>query len=328
MILIISKECLESSTEKVMDWLDFFGADYIRINGDDIEANGKIYFNLINSEPILRYKNTEIPLNKIKTVWFRRWSDSSYKNSFFKIENEQKITHSLLTHQASNIIALKNFLFSLLESKRWLTHPRNITLNKLEVLLKAKEVGLNIPATIVCSLKNDLIYFNDKYREIISKDLSHPLIIEDSNTYSNTLTRKIDFDEIEELPNEFSPTLFQELIHKQYEIRTFFIDGECYSMAIFSQNDSKTEIDFRNYNKEKPNRNIPFILPKDITRKIKDLFKLLNLDTGSVDLIVDISGKYIFLEINSVGQFGMTSFPCNYYLEKIIARYLINEKNE
>lgn len=34
--------------------------------------------------------------------------------------------------------------------------------------------------------------------------------------------------------------------------------------------------------------------------------------------------EYIFLEVNPVGQFNMTSVPCNYNLEKIIAQKLVN----
>jgi D-alanine-D-alanine ligase-like ATP-grasp enzyme len=51
---------------------------------------------------------------------------------------------------------------------------------------------------------------------------------------------------------------------------------------------------------------------------------LLKLNTGSIDLIVNTTGEYIFLEVNPVGQFGMVSSPCNYYLEREIARFLSN----
>ena len=134
--------------------------------------------------------------------------------------------------------------------------------------------------------------------------------------------------DINKLPEDFKPTLFQELIEKKYEIRTFFLDGQLSSMCIFSQEDSKTNIDFRNYNFSKPNRRVPYSLPEEISIKLKDLFSLLDLNTGSVDLIKDKKGNYIFLEINSIGQFGMTSHPCNYSLEKQIAQHLINLDNE
>jgi glutathione synthase/RimK-type ligase-like ATP-grasp enzyme len=52
----------------------------------------------------------------------------------------------------------------------------------------------------------------------------------------------------------------------------------------------------------------------------------LGLDSGSIDMIVSTEGKYIFLEVNPVGQFGMVSYPCNYYIERDIADYLSQPK--
>jgi len=93
-------------------------------------------------------------------------------------------------------------------------------------------------------------------------------------------------------------------------------------MAIFSQNNPKTSIDFRHYDRELPNRSIPFKLPVDIKDKLIMLVKILNVNSGSIDLVVTQEGKYIFLEVNPIGQFGMVSLPCNYYLEKKIANFL------
>ncbi len=50
--------------------------------------------------------------------------------------------------------------------------------------------------------------------------------------------------------------------------------------------------------------------------------KKLNLDTGSIDLIKDLSGNYYFLEVNPQGQFGgMKEYGLD--IEKNIAEYLI-----
>jgi glutathione synthase/RimK-type ligase-like ATP-grasp enzyme len=95
-------------------------------------------------------------------------------------------------------------------------------------------------------------------------------------------------------------------------------------MAIFSQNDTQTQTDFRHYNSQKPNRTVPYKLPKLIKEKITLLMNKLNLICGSLDLINTNEGGYVFLEVNPNGQFGMISKPCNYQLEKKIATFLIN----
>ncbi len=125
---------------------------------------------------------------------------------------------------------------------------------------------------------------------------------------------------------EIFPTLVQEKIEKLFEIRSFFLKGEFYSMAIFSQTSSQTQLDFRNYDFEKPNRTIPFKIPTKIEKKLARLFKILNLNSGSLDMIYTSDNKFKFLEINPVGQFGMVSFPCNYYLEELLMQKLTNEK--
>lgn len=53
----------------------------------------------------------------------------------------------------------------------------------------------------------------------------------------------------------------------------------------------------------------------------------IEIKSGSLDLIVDENGDYVFLEVNPIGQFAQVSIPCNYFIEKYIANYLINEKN-
>ena len=120
------------------------------------------------------------------------------------------------------------------------------------------------------------------------------------------------------------PSLFQELVEKEYELRVFYINRTFYSMAIFSQLDKQTSIDFRNYNRQKPNRTVPYQLPLHIEKKLLQLIDHFEFTTGSIDIIKSISGEYIFLENNPVGQFGMTSSPCNYRLEKIVAKHLMN----
>ncbi len=92
-------------------------------------------------------------------------------------------------------------------------------------------------------------------------------------------------------------------------------------MAIFSQNDSKTEVDFRKKTEDSQVRNVPYRLPEHIREKLIEVAAKLRLDTGSFDMIVDTDNNYIFLEVNPLGQFSMTSFPCNYYLERKLQKH-------
>jgi glutathione synthase/RimK-type ligase-like ATP-grasp enzyme len=131
-------------------------------------------------------------------------------------------------------------------------------------------------------------------------------------------------NQIDLLDKNFAPTMFQEYIKKDFEVRVFFFLDRIYSMAIFSQLDKKTSIDFRNYNRKKPNRFVPFILESEILSKIKKFIEVKGIRSGSIDLIFSKKQEYIFLELNPQGQFNWLSEYCNYHIEKEIAEMLIN----
>lgn len=125
------------------------------------------------------------------------------------------------------------------------------------------------------------------------------------------------------MPDTFFPSLFQKHIKKSADIRIFYLLGECYSMAIMSQENIKTRVDFRHYDEENPNINIPYELDTITKQKINILMNQIGLETGSIDMILTNDGKLIFLEVNPVGQFNMVSVPCNYNLEKKFAAQLV-----
>ena len=121
--------------------------------------------------------------------------------------------------------------------------------------------------------------------------------------------------------DSFFITFFQEKIEKDFEIRSFYLNGRFFSTAIISQNDERTKTDFRKYNLEKPNRNVRYNLPIEIEGKTRQLMELLDINCGSIDFIKS-EEKFYFLEVNTVGQFLGVSSMCNYGAEKAIAEYL------
>ena len=192
-------------------------------------------------------------------------------------------------------------------------------MNKIKVIFEASKLGLKIPKTIITSRKNDIVnYFDSTF---ITKGIAGVFIPTIAEEGYITYTEQINISNIN---STFFPSLFQENIVKEADIRVFYLYGKFYSMAIRSQENPQTNIDFRKYDRIKPNRCVPFNLPEDIMNKLNALMKIVNLETGSIDLILNKNREFFFLEINPVGQFGMTSIPCNYHLEYKIAKLLNN----
>lgn len=329
MILIISKSEAEDTTNIVMDWLDAFNGDYYRLNGEDFMDKADI----INGQIQLEDFNPEA----VTIIWNRRWSSRGLIN----VENEEyydalgaKNASILLRSLRQENGILRSFLNLKLKSKIWTTRPEKTSANKIKNLEIAKSCNLSVPEYIITSNKLKLSQFAKKHKSIICKAISETPIFSSSidNDIVETLilyTKSFTGSQIEEeVPNTFFKSLFQQQIIKEFEIRVFYLNGTCYSMAIFSQNDKQTQVDFRNYNDNRPNRTVPFKLPKEVESNIKEFCRKAEYTIGSLDLIKSTDGKYYFLEINPVGQFGMVSYPCNYNLEKKLAKYLIdgNEK--
>jgi len=195
--------------------------------------------------------------------------------------------------------------------------------NKLIDLEVAKKCNLDIPKTWVISNIRELrlILKGSPGERYITKSMNNPISFpEQKKMYIGGVTCRINNDLQK---NNFTPSLLQEEISKLFEVRVFFILDKYYSMAIFSQQDDSTALDYRNYNIKKPNRMIPFHLPIPVEEKLKEFAKISKINTGSFDLIVDENYKFIFLEINRAGQFDWLSGICNYYIEKEIAKTLV-----
>lgn len=313
MILILSNS-IDQITNDVIDWLDYKNQGYMKITSKSI-YNSNISISFENDIFFNQFQN-------VKVVWFRRWGGEA-KEDFETIENQHDRetlairTIDKLFHE--NLSVISEYFFFILRNKKWLTNPRQVRVNKLIVLEKAIKAKLIIPISLLTNEKHILGKFIDNKISVITKPVADSMYIPFETDLYASYTSNICKEHINQLT---SIDFFQEEIIKEFEIRSFYIYEKFYSMAIFSQRDNKTKLDFRRYNKTKPNRNVPIQLPKSIEIKLTKLIKSLKLDTCSVDLIKTTNNNYIFLEINPVGQFGMVSHPCNYNLEKIVAEQL------
>jgi ATP-GRASP peptide maturase of grasp-with-spasm system len=331
MILILSHEFIDEPTNNIIDWLSYYKADFIRLNGDDFSFTKNLKIDINNNE-ITDNNGQTISAKDINVVWFRRWKHPDNQKTHFEKYLELGYTNAEVLvlekyekHLKQEDAKLNSGIFSVFKNKFWIPKPANArgNLNKLDVLLRAKDFGLTIPNTIVTSNKEDVHEFYKANGSIITKPINEANTMSYKDIQIPMFTKELASSDIDKFPDIFFPSLFQKNIAKNFEIRTFIHMKKAYSMALFSQNDKQTSADFRNYNIDKPNRYVPFLLPKDIEEKLLNLLENLQLNTGSIDLIYDNDGNYVFLEINPVGQFGMVSLSCNYHVEKMIAEDLI-----
>lgn len=307
MILIITSE-QDHSTHIVIDWLNHFNLPWIRVNEKDV-----IELSFVENDIKFQSDSFSFLLSEIKVIWYRRGflNFKFFTSKLVEVDEFRKI----------ELKKLKEYIYYKLSQLPNINRFENANVNKLIVTETARNVGLLTPQEFLVSNKDTLkkIVSNTDNQHATKSISGFGTIPSDVVNYK-ILTKKI--NTLDNTPQNFFPSLVQQYIEKRYELRIFYMHGKFWTMAIFSQSDDTTSVDFRNYNQIKPNRNIPFSVPHDIKQKIIKLMEKLDLNCGSIDMIVTPQLDFIFLEVNPVGQFGMVSYPCNYYLHKEVAQHL------
>ena len=331
-MVLISSSPDDYSTNEVIEWLIENKKNFLRVTENDkmvlksinLNEEGKVSYEI-------KFNNNEYSFTQDNSYWYRRGhvnfmnqiKDLNFSNQTKNIINSEQRLKSYLHDELEEL----GILFNLFQGEKYNSKAIGCYFNnftvKIENLFLAKEIGLKIPNTTVTSDKKKAIEFSEKcLTGIISKAIRNGIGIYNEEFAYEGLTKEINKSDLSDLSDFFFPMLLQEKIDKIFEIRSFYLNKKFYTSAIFSQNDEKTAMDFRNYNESKPNRTPPFKLPNEIENKLIQLFEKLGMSSGSIDLIYNTSGEYIFLEVNPIGQFSQVSRPCNYYLEEIIANEL------
>jgi hypothetical protein len=188
---------------------------------------------------------------------------------------------------------------------------------KLLQLNHARQVGLSICNTLITNNKHNIQnYFNES--RIITKAIEDNIGIEHNDRLIVQRVQRVNYKNIEE---SFFPSLFQNEIDKEYELRIFYLDGKCYTICFKSASD---DIDMRdNYSISEYE---PYKLPNAIEEKIIKFMDKMKLVSGSLDFIKSKDGNYYFLEVNPNGQYDWVSQYGGYNLHQKVA-YFLSSKN-
>lgn len=280
--------------------------------------NNRLNIDIMSNSVTIDSSYGKIKSSDIIAVWTRKWNNEISNISSYAIPHHQlKSMQHYLSKELSTLF--EYFIFSLNQDSGifWVNHPQHVTPNKLIQLAVAQKLGLATPKSIVVNQHIP----NSYEKHYITKPLSNCYDIRTNNTiytnYTSELTGKESYDDL-------FISFVQENIPKEAEIRVFYLLGKCYALLIHSQNNKKTQTDYRKYDYKRPNRLEPCQLPLDIESKIDAFMHAMNLQTGSLDFILTPSGEYVFLEVNPCGQYDIFN-SCNIYPDKLIAEALISK---
>lgn len=319
MILILSSEESEKSTNVVIDFLKKKKANFYRLNGDDLISN-KIFINFFLSPDKKKWEfeiidgQIKIYSSKIKAVWFRRNFSS---NSFdFLSDNKFSKLNNFMTQE---IISIYKLIEYSLNDAFWLNSILKSHNPKLKFLEAATKVGFNVPFSCVT---NNYEFLSKINKKLITKPTTEAFLYE----YDSEFKFGIAVERIENMPNleYFFPSFCQEEIDIEYEVRIFYLLGETFSIMMANKSEKSVNVDIRDsYGQFRSSK---YELPNNVHDKIVNFMELIGVNCGSIDLAKDIHGKYWFIEMNPVGQFDNVSIIGNYNLESKIAN-ILHEKS-
>ncbi len=305
------------ATTQVICWLNRYKKKFVRLNG---EENYKI-LEISDRKIIVQKQSLKINLFDCSSYWYRRDGvNSKQLNISLAKEKTKKIPEEIFDNKNFEYKVLKEHIYRMLEAnaKKKIGSYFTRSMNKLDVIKYAQEYRLNIPYSCLVFNKSQLESIIEK-NDVITKAVNEGIFFEHKNKIYISYTSQILKNDINAFSETFMPSLIQEKIKKKYELRIFYIKGEIYSSVIFSQNNIESEVDCR---RAFDFRYLPYNLPVTISFKLKSLMKKLKLNSGSIDMIVDENNRYVFLEVNPVGQFVSYGESCNYFLDKELAKKL------
>lgn len=157
MIIILSKESGEITTDEVIDWLAYNNANFVRFNAIDFEKNKlncKSDSFIIDGTKLQELEKTS------NLIWFRRWDDPNRINHFFDGDPFDNVMYYY--HLRNEYGALTYHFFRQIEKNAsWVNEPRNVFVFTAKQEQKDYFPKLNLEWDSPFIITNSILDFNN-----------------------------------------------------------------------------------------------------------------------------------------------------------------------
>lgn len=298
MILIVTNR-RDLTSDLVILQLQRRGLSYFRFNTEDLPAGTGLTWSIATSPLVteLLPRQGRIDLASVEAVWYRRPIGPQ------GLESVQPDAARVFAESETN--AARRNLFSVLECF-WVSRPEAIQRidQKMLQLRLASTLGFVIPPTIVTTDPQAVRNFCATFDAVVAKPLGRGFIDENGNgsiiIFANRLS-VADRDRLDAV--KLAPTMFQQLIPKHCDLRVTVVGQRIFAVEIHSLLGGPFTVDWRREPMEQL-RHVPHRLPSLLHNKVLDLVRACNLQFAALDFVVDLDGRYVFLELNPNGQWA------------------------
>lgn len=305
MILLITNE-RDITCDLVVLRLRERSLPYLRLNTDRFLTAGGITWRLGGDAPraTLRWQLETVGFTDVTAVWYRRpvapaappALRASLAAQHFAVQEGEATLQNLWS----------------LVGRLWISHPAAIRQAepKLQQLLRASELGMEVPPTLLTNDPGEADTFCSTFREVVAKPLGKGVAGDPvAGTPSVIFAHRLGTRDIARLDAvAHTPTLFQQRIPNQCDVRVTVVGRQVFAAEIHSPA-QLNEVDWRRV-PVADRRYAPHTLPAALTEQVLLLVRSFGLQFGALDFILTPDGRYVFLEINPNGQWA--------WLEQII----------
>lgn len=201
----------------------------------------------------------------------------------------------------------------------WVSKPTAIkrASNKLLQTLIAKKIGFRVPETIFSTDSVAIEDLRSRVGDIVMKPLGRPFANVNgipSWFFATVIpaAQAIDYEGL-----GLTPMIFQQLIHKLFDLRVTVIGNKVFGCKIVSD-----QVDWRTAQSKPETLYTPFELDSNIAEKCLLMNQQLGLNFGAYDFAYSKEEEYVFLEINPNGQWGFVEDKTGLPLSKTMAELL------
>jgi len=274
------------------------GLEYLRWNTDSL--TNQMRFSYRSQTPHAVFDGVAIDADDVAHVWYRR----PEKIGGHEVGEDPELRFTI----AEWTEALSGFL-SHVPNARWINHPAaNAAASaKIRQLSLAREVGLSPPDTLMTQDHDELVEFSSRYDgRLIAKPMSagrvrRPRERQDSLIYTNELSAR----DVEEAGPDLDacPTMFQEQVEKQADVRITYVDGRFIPVSMTLARGERQRCDIRRDNMGDV-RYANVDLPSSVEASLRRLVQRFGLRFAAIDMAIDHEGSWRFFEVNPNGQWA------------------------
>jgi len=310
-LIITHSEDITGMHAELRKELEARGASVLRFNTDVFPTDAQVVFAQDGEQAGLRFcaGGSVLELGPHDAVWYRRarWGgklphDMDKQLRFGCLEETEALLRGVLA-------AAPCFVLDPPERVRQNGH-------KPYQLRLARALGLETPRTLITNEAQAAREFIAACPQgTVAKMLSGFPVFSDQGEEQVVFTTALGSEHMEKLDGlKYCPMVFQERVKKQLELRVTAIGERLFAAAIDSQATQGAEVDWRERGVTLLRSWQPYALPADLEYKLHRYMAAIGMQYSAIDLIVEPSGRHVFLEANPAGecfwlQYNSPHFP-------------------